>query len=159
MLPDGWQDKINNGCCPVCGKHKNNWTRRTDWINCSKECSKEWGKLTVFDWSVLRKEALKRDNYHCVKCGFQPTYKRFNYTTWDLMIVKELPDEQGVKVWEVVDTMNLIVDHIKPIALGGDEWDINNLQTLCSSCNKLKTARDIKFIAVERRIPIEQVRL
>ena len=42
---------------------------------------------------------------------------------------------------------NLIVDHIKPIALGGDEWDLDNLQTLCYRCNNIKTKKDLKFIA------------
>ncbi len=50
----------------------------------------------------------------------------------------------------VVDTSKLTGDHIHPIALGGDEWDINNIQTLCEQCNKAKTAQDIKEIAVLR---------
>jgi 5-methylcytosine-specific restriction protein A len=33
-----------------------------------------------------------------------------------------------------------IVDHIKPIAEGGDAWDINNLQGLCEACHNKKTA-------------------
>jgi len=51
----------------------------------------------------------------------------------------------------IKDTSKLIGDHIIPIALGGDEWDINNIQTLCEKCNKIKTAIDIKEIAVLRK--------
>ena len=35
-----------------------------------------------------------------------------------------------------------IIDHIKPIAEGGDPWDINNLQGLCESCHNKKTAKE-----------------
>lgn len=44
-----------------------------------------------------------------------------------------------------------IVDHIIPIAIGGDEFDEDNLQVLCSDCNKIKTANDMKDIALQRR--------
>lgn len=48
----------------------------------------------------------------------------------------------------------MIADHIIPIALGGDEWDINNIQTLCIKCNKKKTARDMADIAKLRSVEI-----
>lgn len=32
------------------------------------------------------------------------------------------------------------VDHILPISEGGNPWDLDNLQPLCSSCHKRKTA-------------------
>lgn len=51
-----------------------------------------------------------------------------------------------------VDPSSFIVDHIKPIALGGDEFDINNLQTLCPECNKRKTKMDQARIASQRRV-------
>lgn len=54
----------------------------------------------------------------------------------------------------IVDT--LIADHILAIALGGDEWDINNIQTLCPDCNKIKTAKDAGKIAKLRDIEKKQ---
>ena len=36
--------------------------------------------------------------------------------------------------------------------VGGDEWDINNVQTLCSACNKIKTRQDAADIAKQRRV-------
>lgn len=44
-----------------------------------------------------------------------------------------------------------IVDHIIPIAIGGEEFDEANLQVLCPECNKVKTAKDMKQIALQRR--------
>ena len=58
----------------------------------------------------------------------------------------------------VKDPSQLIADHIHPIALGGDEWDIDNIQTLCKSCNKEKTADDLKEIAKLRVIEKNQAK-
>ncbi len=33
------------------------------------------------------------------------------------------------------------VDHIVPLALGGDEWDLANLELSCPRCNLSKGAR------------------
>jgi len=55
-------------------------------------------------------------------------------------------------VAHVKDASQLIGDHIHPIALGGDEWDINNIQTLRKKCNKAKTALDLKKIAELRKV-------
>ena len=46
----------------------------------------------------------------------------------------------------------LILDHIEPISTGGAEFDEDNLQLLCKFCNKIKTAKDMKNIALARRI-------
>ena len=37
-------------------------------------------------------------------------------------------------------TQATVVDHIIPIAEGGDEYDQNNLQSMCVSCHNAKTA-------------------
>jgi len=82
-------------------------------------------------WAELRERALNRDKHTCVICGNHPS--------------------------ETSD--GLIVDHIKPIALGGEEFDMNNLQTLCTKCNKKKTFYDMKCIAGARRSTEDQMDL
>jgi 5-methylcytosine-specific restriction endonuclease McrA len=53
----------------------------------------------------------------------------------------------------VIDSWDLVLDHILPIALGGEQFgDESNLQLLCPSCNKEKTSKDISEIALQRRI-------
>jgi len=79
-------------------------------------------------WNSLREKVLERDRYTCVKCGHKGK------------------DEKGV-----IQRQELIADHIEPVALGGDEWDINNIQTLCLKCNKIKTKKDHKKIAQLRK--------
>ena len=44
-----------------------------------------------------------------------------------------------------------ILDHIRPIAMGGDQWSVDNLQVLCARCNKIKTAQDMGAIARWKR--------
>lgn len=123
IIKDFAQKREDNGQCPYCGKLKSEWKRTTTYRCCSVECTQGyWDKLVIYrDWADLRKKAFQRDNHTCVKCN------------------KETSD------------CNLVGDHIKPIALGGDEWDIDNIQTLCIECNKIKTAKDAKDIAHERK--------
>ncbi len=115
--------RIKNGECPVCGKPKHKWTRRTDWRCCSCECTDKFEDCCIIrSWTRLRDKVFKRDKYTCVKClQKHPSY-------------------------------NLIGDHIIPIALGGNQWDENNVQTLCISCDKIKTKEDASEIAKLRRI-------
>lgn len=130
--------RIHNRECPACGKPKSEWTRRTDWTCCSKKCSEKFydEQQSIQSWETTKAMAFKRDDYSCVWCG-----KRFAYTS-------KYPPHKG---HEFPDTSKLIGDHIIPIAVGGEEFDINNVQTLCIACNKLKTKRDAGIIARFRR--------
>jgi len=60
-----------------------------------------------------------------------------------------------------VDSSLLVADHVVAIALGGEEWDMDNIQTLCKWCNKEKTRIDIGKIArlrdVEKKLSNGQV--
>lgn len=39
-------------------------------------------------------------------------------------------------------TIATVLDHITPIKQGGAKWDYNNLQGLCQTHNRIKTALD-----------------
>lgn len=80
-----------------------------------------WDVKKYVNWSDLRNFCVARDRNTCKKCG---------YTT---------------------HKSQLIGDHIIPIALGGDEWDPKNVQTLCIDCDKIKTVQDQKDIAKARK--------
>jgi len=47
---------------------------------------------------------------------------------------------------------SFVADHIIPVALGGPEFDLNNVQLLCEVCNKKKTAKDMANIGKRRRL-------
>ena len=148
IVPQEFTDRINAGLCPVCAKPKSAWTRSTTWRCCSKECTEEYGKKIFWGWPSLRRAAIKRDG-KCVKCGAVHTQS-----------MEMLPDDEYYREYEIIlsegklcksergydiipitilDMSKYVVDHIQAIALGGAEWDINNLQTLCIACNKHKT--------------------
>lgn len=143
---------LAEGKCAGCGKPKDEWKRSTRWKCCSTDCTNKYMKdCTYYGWPDLRIKAFKRDNFTCAKCGQKPTPTQIEFekvynsqgehTSWNKKIVPITdPREHDYA------TM-LIADHIHPIALGGDEWDINNIQTLCKECNKLKTKKDIGKIA------------
>ena len=116
--------RIRRDECPNCGLHKDKWNRRKDWRCCSIECTSKYSKnmIIYYNWSDVRRKAFERDNYKCIKCG-----------------------RKG-------NTTNLIGDHIKPISLGGEEFNINNVQTLCWECDKIKTKIDQGKISKVRRI-------
>lgn len=38
-----------------------------------------------------------------------------------------------------------VADHIKPIRLGGEMHELNNIQALCSSCHNKKSAKESKI--------------
>jgi 5-methylcytosine-specific restriction endonuclease McrA len=99
------------------------------------KCTKKFQKYYyIYGWPDLRSKAFKRDKYTCRKCG-----KRF--------IVRDIATGK-----EYGRDSELIADHIIPIALNGSQWDIDNVQTLCIKCNKIKTAKDAGDIARERKI-------
>lgn len=48
---------------------------------------------------------------------------------------------------------NLTIDHIKPLSKGGTN-DLNNLQTLCKSCNLKKGSRIIDYRLVKQEMAV-----
>lgn len=147
------QAKIEAGLCGYCSKPKALWNRRKDWRCCSPECTSKFEYfLVIRSWQELRTKALYRDGLRCVKCGKQPefkVYRRPYYLNPDIDNKYFLREEDGMFIY--INDSELIGDHIIPIALGGDEWDIDNIQTLCKDCNKIKTAKDIREIAAVRK--------
>ena len=137
------EKRIKEKQCPNCGLPKTEWTRRTDWACCSVDCTKNfWAEHDKsLTWQGQRFKALKRDNYTCQKCGnkYSTIYKGLSG--------KEIEAEMDGK---------LEVDHIKPVSIGGDSLDLDNLQTLCIDCHKIKTAEDMKVIAKFRMIEKKQ---
>lgn len=123
---------LHSRCCPICGLHKDKWTRRKDWRCCSTKCTSKFSDLT-FIWQIFRLEIFIRDKHTCVKCGEKPMIT----SCYD---PKSIPNDAA-----------LIGDHIIPIALGGEEFELDNVQTLCIPCDKIKTAKDMKDIAKQRR--------
>jgi hypothetical protein len=75
---------------------------------------KFWQKYQFFiDWRTIRNRALRRDNWLCVECARKGKYVR----------AKE-------------------VHHVIEIVDGGDEFDVNNTESLCHRCHQSKTRQN-----------------
>ena len=134
------KSRLKKKQCPSCGKPKSKWKRRKDWRCCCVKCTKKFEKYCITrSWVDVRWRAFQRDKFKCVKCG---------------MSEKELNKWYKGTRFESYST-KLIGDHIKPIALGGKEFDLNNVQTLCIGCDKLKTKIDMGKIAKFRKYNIK----
>jgi hypothetical protein len=144
--------------CPMCGLPKNLWKRRKDWTCCSKECTDKYQKDVVHIWQYWKLKVFERDKYTCVKCGFQSLKEDKYSDNWgNFEEFKSWEEQRSLfKEWKgttaiLFRTEALIADHIVPIAIGGEEYDLSNVQTLCIDCNKIKTKKDMKEIALYRK--------
>ena len=134
------KQRMEENKCPSCGKLKSKWNRRTDWTCCSTKCTEKYYKEhdKSISWSGQRRKALRRDNFTCKRCGVRHAIHLDKYTI------------------DFEDDGKLEVDHIKPVSIGGDSLDLENLQTLCINCHKIKTAEDMKVISEFRMIEKQQ---
>jgi len=116
------KDKDGNKICLNCGKIITKPRQRK---YCGLDCANDF--FSKHDHVALRSKLLYENDYTCQKCGKK--------VDWD----------------KLYDSSSFILDHIIPIALGGEEFDRDNLQILCYDCNKKKTSEDMKKIAKQRR--------
>lgn len=160
IMPKEWQERMDKEECPVCGQ-----ANKRQYRCCSPACTVEFWK-TAF-WSMqVREKIFARDNQTCQDC------KRSNapYLAWSKRAQEWSPYKAGIDERERIFTDNevlyakyhpddpmprepalkLEVDHIVPIALGGAEYDLNNMQTLCEECHKKKTAKEAILFAHAR---------
>lgn len=105
--------------CIICGKDLPKFKRKY----CSEKCFDNWYFKIAKprSWQQLRNKFLK-ENPKCIKCGDK---RKFIKDGWGNLIT------------------NLQVDHIVSINKGGEEFDWNNLQTLCLKCHKAKHSKNI----------------
>ena len=64
----------------------------------------------------------------------------YNCAAWRklrLQVLREYPICNNCK-----RLTSTVADHITPVRLGGEFWDINNLQGLCASCHNSKSAKE-----------------
>lgn len=116
---------------------------------CGDKCVHDW-KLRG-DPQYLRGATFKRDKGVCRKCGFycheadQAVKQIIKLLEWrhgefaSGPHVKALKESLGLggraSFWEA--------DHIVPVAQGGGECGLENIQTLCIFCHKTKTLEQV----------------
>ncbi len=123
---------------------------------CNQDCKKAWLKRVLHNWAELRLDIIKRDSYTCQDCGYKAPmgfnweFNDYNYK--DLEKFGPMPRHVSWLEWKFMCGLKahvtkkwqtdkgLEVHHITPIKDGGDEWDENNLVTLCVECHDLRHA-------------------
>jgi 5-methylcytosine-specific restriction endonuclease McrA len=117
-----WEERIKNRHCPICGKNREDFDTR------------------------------HKSRSTC--CSIDCTSKwQGRFHTWQGIWFRIFKERNGICAsCGVVCKDPWTLDHIHPIALGGEMWDPENLQILCEKCNKEKTARDLGQIAAVKRL-------
>jgi 5-methylcytosine-specific restriction endonuclease McrA len=122
------KERLSLRACPHCGRerlHFNPGNENT--ICCQPSCSIEyWGKERPTISEMRRLIRLEQEG-KCARCKQE---------------VHEVNATGGP-----YNHHHYVLDHIRPIAMGGDQWALDNLQVLCERCNKIKTAWDMGKIA------------
>jgi 5-methylcytosine-specific restriction endonuclease McrA len=126
------RDRLSRQACPVCGIEREKFKpRNRNAVCCCPEHSNQYWNHDRPTIAGMRRRVQKEQNNNCASCG------QDLHEGW---YEKEHRDE------------TFILDHIIPIAMGGDQWARENLQCLCEKCNKWKTAKDMGRIAQYRHI-------
>ena len=71
---------------------------------------------------------------------------RVKGSKWKRIRLEHLAEEPLCRMCRFQEHVTLAneVDHIKPLWEGGEEYDRNNLQSLCTPCHIIKTSEEAK---------------
>ncbi len=101
---------------------------------CSDWCVEEW-KLRS-DPGYLRERLFARDKGVCAGCGLDCIAQLSH-----IRRLRGLARAQAIAYWKCGRRKSLWdADHIVPVAEGGGECDLSNMQTLCLKCHRISTA-------------------
>lgn len=147
--------------CKNCNKEI--ITTRSNQKFCSKECLKEFyikqGKIkTCNSYAICKhcggkfKQRTSNMLYCSPKCNQEHRRsKLIHYRQW-LVLVEYCKERDNYKCVRCNDVENLLVHHVLPISLGGNN-EYSNLITLCNPCHK--KAHDIINNLLKEKKPIK----
>lgn len=108
---------------------------------CSATCVHEHRLRS--DPVYLRRCVLERDRGVCAVCGLDTVAAWEGIAAMPLSQRRARAESLGFP-WHRVQAGSLWdADHVVPVAEGGGECDLGNLQTLCVGCHAEKTARQL----------------
>jgi 5-methylcytosine-specific restriction endonuclease McrA len=122
------KDRLSRGACPYCGReriHFNPGNEHT--LCCQASCTMEYWYKQRPTIAEMRRRVRDEQGGKCARCR---------------QVVHESNAQGDPHIHH-----RYVLDHIRPIAMGGDQWARDNLQVLCRRCNRIKTARDMGTIA------------
>jgi 5-methylcytosine-specific restriction endonuclease McrA len=121
------KERLALRACPNCGRERQNFNFwNMDAVCCRPSCTAEyWGRQPTI--AEMKQRVLAEQEGKCAHCG------------------EEIPEPSAQQ--DRSASHPCVMDHIRPLAMGGDQWARENLQVLCRRCNRIKTARDMGEIA------------
>jgi 5-methylcytosine-specific restriction endonuclease McrA len=125
------KERLTRRACPACGRERSAFAPDRETICCGPSCSAKYWREERPTVGEMRRLVLLEQVGKCARCH------------------KEIPKSRPTG--SRPHSHPCILDHIRPIAMGGDQWALDNLQVLCSRCNKIKTARDMGAIVRWKR--------
>ena len=126
------KEHLARRACPVCGRERSAVPAgENPTICCQPSCNSIYWREERPTVGQMRQLVLLEQEGKCARCG------------------KEIKGSHAAESRRPVHSC--ILDHIRPLAMGGDQWDVHNLQVLCARCNRIKTARDMGAIARWKR--------
>jgi 5-methylcytosine-specific restriction endonuclease McrA len=122
------KERISRGDCPHCGRERAHFTRGNEHtLCCQASCTLEYWFKERPTIAGMRRLVRDEQGGKCALCS-------------------RVVHEPGT-IESPANHHPYVLDHIRPIAMGGDQWARDNLQVLCGRCNRTKTARDMGKIA------------
>jgi len=137
------QEAREKGICVSCGRRSKSKlplgsARRR--IACRPSCANEFYEQHYRSWATAKRAVLKRVRtrfagaIRCERCGHPPReIERRQPVEWMKGVYFTTYRHPGYEF-----------DHIVEVAAGGDTQDPANIQLLCLSCHKRKTARFLR---------------
>ena len=133
---------------------------------CGKKCIEGWRVKT--DPSFVRAKLRERDNGVCRVCGLRTNDVRAALGTLREVAVHPYVDgardsfpelfallQKAKKILGIESRSTLWdADHIVEVVRGGGECGLENFQTLCVWCHRVKTARLAAELAAERKAKV-----
>jgi 5-methylcytosine-specific restriction endonuclease McrA len=121
------EDRLQRCACPVCGRERKEFPKSHKSAKCCcREHSVEYWDHQRPTAAQLRKNILEEQGGLCARC------------------------KGKIDIYD--HDHPFILDHIIPLAMGGSQWDRENLQDLCYKCNLWKTKKDLGRIARYKRL-------
>jgi len=135
----------DNNTCVKCGTNEKLFKAEQDKLEKQfyKEQAKLYPKAIEASRSIKLKE-LQEEYENIMDDGYV-----MQHIHWKVTETYNVP-----RIYYEKQYFGLEVDHKKPVALGGDMWDIDNLQTLCYGCHKVKTKEDMNEIKKAKKAEI-----
>ena len=111
------------------------WRRFTEWVDANTDDLR-----LIAHWGDGKGGEIARYVCDAVGIEFFSTVKSVERKPTKRALSKSVMERDAYRCVTCGSHVDLTVDHIKPVALGGTD-DSDNLQTMCRSCNSKKGAR------------------